>query len=84
VHIGDWSYSLYLSHYLVLIGIIRLAREAKPYIPESITAQFSLGAPGIWDNAAFTLAAAILSIIAAALSYYMIERPILKWARSKR
>jgi len=84
VHIGDWSYSLYLSHYLVLIGIIRIAREAKPYLPQNIVENLSLGAPGLWDNIAFALAAIILSIIAAALSYYIVEGPILKLARSKR
>ncbi len=84
VLLGDWSYSLYLSHYLVLILIIRIAREVKAYLPETIVESFSLGAPGLWDNIAFAFAAITLSIIAAGLSYYMIERPILKLARSKR
>jgi len=84
VALGDWSYSLYLSHYLVLIGLIRIAREAKPYLPDSLVETFSLGAPGVWDNLAFTLAAIILSIVTAGLSYYIIERPILRAARDKR
>lgn len=83
VHIGDWSYSLYLSHYLVLIVIIRAAREAKPYLPQRITDTLSLGAPGLWDNILFTVAAIILSIITAGLSYYIIERPVLKFARRR-
>lgn len=83
IHLGDWSYSLYLSHYLVLICLIRIGREAKPYLPDSLVQIFSLGAPGLWDNIAFTIAAVILSIITAGLSYYIIERPVLKIARRR-
>jgi peptidoglycan/LPS O-acetylase OafA/YrhL len=81
VHLGDWSYSLYLSHYLVLICIIRIAREAKPYLPDSLVKTFSMGAPGIWDNIIFTFAAITLSVLTAGLSYYIIERPVLRAAR---
>jgi len=81
IALGDWSYSLYLSHYLVLIMIIRIAREAKPYLPEPWVETFSLGAPGLWDNLIFALTAIILSIITAGVSFYIIERPVLRLAR---
>ena len=81
VTIGNWSYSLYLSHYLVLIIIVRIGREAEPYLPEGLTRKFSLGAPGIWDNLVFTIVTIILSLITGALSYRLIEQPSLRIAR---
>ena len=81
VHLGDWSYSLYLSHYIVLIIIGRLGRELMPYLPESIVSNFSIGTAGLIDNIAYSIAALILAIIAAGISFYIIERPLLRLAR---
>lgn len=79
--LGDWSYSLYLSHYLVFIGIRRIGREAAPYLPEGIVSTFTLGAPGAADNIAFILAASLLSILTAGLCYRFIEQPLLRLAK---
>jgi len=81
--IGDWSYSLSLSHYIVLIVIIRLSREAKPHLPDVLINKLSLGAPGMLDNLVFTVVAIILSIITAAICYNLIERPLLKAMRRR-
>ena len=83
VAIGNWSYSLYLSHYLVLIVIVRAGREAAPFLPDGLVNRFSLGAAGIWDNLAFTVIAIILSVLIAAISYNFIERPLLKTMRRR-
>jgi len=84
VILGDWSYSLYLSHMIVLIILSRVAREAAAYLPENIVSTFSLGAVGIVDNIAYSVAALILAIISAGMSFYMIERPLLRLARRRK
>jgi len=81
VTLGDWSYSLYLSHYLVLIIIRRVWREASPYLPETLVGRISLGAPGVIDNVVFFVVSLMLCLIAAGMSYYIIERPLLRLAR---
>jgi len=70
--LGDWSYSLYLTHYIVLVSLRRLYRMV---FPESLW----VGAPGIWDNLVFALLAFALSIITASVFYSFVERPSLKF-----
>ena len=79
--LGDWSYSLYLSHYLVLLVIRRIGGLLAPYLPESLVARFTVGAPGLLDNIAFITVGFVLSIITAGLCYYILERPLLRLAR---
>ena len=79
--LGDWSYSLYLSHYIVLIIMRRLGREAAPYLPEGLVSTFSIGTAGVIDNIAYSAAALVLALIAAGVSFYIIERPLLRLAR---
>ncbi|MEP6343248.1 MAG: acyltransferase [Maricaulaceae bacterium] len=81
VTLGDWSYSLYLVHYLVMVVVVRIGRLLGSYAPDDLVATLTIGAPGIWDNLVFTLATVILSLIAAAISYRLIEQPTLKIAR---
>ena len=81
VALGDWSYSLYLCHYLVMVGVIRIGKMLANYAPDNIVTALTLGAPGLWDNLVFTLVTVILSLITAALSYRLIEQPSLKIAR---
>lgn len=81
VVLGNWSYSLYLVHYLVLIALGRLGRELEPYLPEQILSTFKLGASGLADNLAYIFVAVTVSIIAAGISYHLIEVPTLRWAR---
>jgi peptidoglycan/LPS O-acetylase OafA/YrhL len=62
--LGEWSYGIYLWHYLCLRWIPKLF-------------------PGDWggvNNSAFALAACLLfTLPAAALSYFLVERPALAW-----
>jgi len=76
--LGDWSYSLYLTHYIVLVTLRRIYRMMFPE-------ELWVGAPGIWDNLVFAALALALSIITASIFYSFIERPSLKFfKRNKR
>lgn len=76
VHLGNWSYSIYLTHYLVLISLRRVYREL---VPERL----QIGSSGSLDNILFVVMAIILSIGVASLSYRFIERPSLLFFRRK-
>lgn len=69
VRLGDWSYSLYLCHLLVISAI---ARVFFTYF----------GQAGIFDNIAFLLISIIASVALSGLVYRVFERPVL--AVSKR
>lgn len=71
VRLGDWSYSLYLCHLLVISAIARL------YFP-------TFGQPGIWDNLGFLLISSLAAILASAITYALFERPILSQTRKLR
>ena len=70
--LGDWSYSLYLTHYIVLVALRRIYRMM---FPEGLW----VGAPGIWDNLIFAVLALVLSVITASVFYNFIERPSLRF-----
>jgi len=74
IHLGNWSYSIYLTHY---ISLSALRRFYKHYMPDS----FLIGSSGIWDNILFVIIAIVLSIFVASLSYRFIERPSLIFFR---
>lgn len=63
VALGDWSYSLYLLHFILLAGLARLWADRIA---------------GPWDNLGFVLAGAGLSILCAWLSFRYFERPVLR------
>ncbi len=65
--IGDISYSMYLSHLLVLAAVGRL--------------WLIFSVPVLWDNLFFLAAAASLAVGAAYFSYRFIETPLLNWTR---
>lgn len=75
--LGDWSYSLYLTHYIVLVTLRRIYRRAVPD-------ELKVGAPGIVDNVIFGLLVLLLSIATAAIFYNLIERPSLKMFKKLR
>ncbi|MEP3889824.1 MAG: acyltransferase [Hellea sp.] len=75
--LGDWSYSLYLTHYIVLVTLRRIYRLVFPD-------DLKVGAAGIIDNVIFALLALGLSIITAAIFYNLIERPSLKLFKKLR
>ena len=75
--LGDWSYSLYLVHFLVLLTLRRLWQMADPHLPDGL--QFSPDAPLV--VLIFSVVAVFLSIFAAAVSYQLIEKPALRLLR---
>ena len=75
VRLGDWSYSLYLSHLIVLLALRRIWQGLP--LPDGL--QFN--GPGPWDNLAFAIAGICLSIVFAAISYRLLEKPLLNATR---
>lgn len=74
VWLGDISYSLYLTHILILGVLIR----AFPLLPLP-----QIGTPGYLDNLLFAVIGLVASIVVAALFYYCAERPLLRLMRGK-
>lgn len=65
-HVGEVSYSLYLLHFLLILELL------KPRIP----------APsGFWEATAWGLFFFPIVVMAATVSYYLIERPFLRLRR---
>ena len=72
--VGDWSFSLYLCHPMVLapVRLIFNAAEERDILP----AVFRLGHPGPIDNIALIMTSLTASLFVAWLSYRLLERPI--------
>ena len=71
VEIGDWSYSLYLGHFLLLNAFALL------YFP-------LMGREGPADNIGFLILGPIVTIIFAGATYKLFEQPLLNRARALR
>lgn len=69
VHLGDWSYSLYLTH---LLSLVFLARVWRWVGLEALPAPLLL------------ITLTLFGISVAALTYFLIERPLLRAARTSR
>ena len=78
-HIGNWSYSLYLSHFLVIRSIKRIWLMANDQLPDSL----KWDAPGLLDNFLYITLAIVASLMVAWISYHLIERTSLKLLRRK-
>ncbi|WP_169711670.1 acyltransferase family protein [Henriciella litoralis] len=78
VTLGDWSFALYLSHLFVLSGVRRLfpvigqRLDGTPYAD-----WFILGSPGLVDNILYNVTCVSLSLLFAALVFYLFERPVI-------
>ena len=77
VSLGNWSYSIYLSHFLIFLTIRRLLEYAAPYLPKYLHFQ----AEGWMDNLVFSIIALSGTIIFSALCYKFIEQPLLQLSR---
>ena len=73
--LGDWSFSLYLCHPL-LLAPIRLAFAEAAKVPW-LAPVFQLGRAGPLDNIALIVTSLAVTFLAAALSYRFIERPMI-------
>ena len=73
--VGDWSFSLYLCHPL-LLAPVRLAFGEAAKVPW-LAPVFQLGHAGPLDNIALIVTSLAATLLAAALSYRFIERPMI-------
>lgn len=71
VTVGDWSYSLYLCHILVITAI------ARAFFPVFDTA-------GLFDNLAFLVLASVAALLVSGLTYTWFEKPIVQHGRNLR
>lgn len=78
VRLGDWSYSLYLSHMLVLLTLRRIFMRAGDRLPEALQYQ----SEGYLDNLFFAVVAFVAAIVFSGISHRLIETPLLKVFRS--
>lgn len=72
--VGDWSFSLYLCHPMVLAPVRLIFNTAEER--EILPAVFRLGHPGPIDNIALIVTSLTASLLVAWLSYRLLERPI--------
>lgn len=83
VALGDWSYSLYLTHIFVLESLQRIfARLAD--LPGETGALFDVPGDGHLGNLVFLVVCIVLSTIVAWLSYRFLERPMLQHFNTAR
>jgi exopolysaccharide production protein ExoZ len=68
--VGDCSYSLYLSHLLVIAGLAHF--------------WMTFAAPGVWDNIGMIAAMIVTPLIVACVTYYGFEKPSVKLAHRLR
>jgi peptidoglycan/LPS O-acetylase OafA/YrhL len=67
--VGDASYSIYLSHMLVLSGVARLWAPLRQ--------------SGAWDNALVVFLMAVGSVALGFASYRWVEAPLLRWCQTR-
>ncbi len=88
--LGDWSYSIYLCHMLVLSGLRRFlpafadVLEKSLGVPAGAADLLRLGSAGPFDNILFVLLSLILTLIVSGLAYRLLERPAARWFARRR
>ncbi len=75
IQLGDWSYALYLIHYIVLIAMKRGLEE--------LGLSNMLGGGGL-AIIIFSLAAIAFSLIASGVLHTLVERPLIRWFRRRK
>lgn len=84
VALGDWSYSLYLCHIIVLLVLARAIpfafalAESRLGLSPSVGAALGLTTPGALTFPTFFLIGAGASILVAALTFNLFERPLMR------
>ena len=80
--LGDWSFSLYLSHILVIGGVKvinpAIANRAEPLLglPAGTLNFLRLGTPGILDNIVYVSVSVVAATLVSAIAFYLFERPV--------
>ena len=84
VGLGDWSYSLYLSHIFVLQGLQKIFERLAEQ-PGSVGAVFDVAADGRLGNLAYILACSAAAILLSWLTYRFFELPLTRlFAKGRR
>jgi len=81
--LGNWSYSLYLCHYIVIVMMYRILDIVLPFMPAALKPILSVGEQGPLDNIVNAFLVIVLSVFTASLSYTYLERPILSRLKTK-
>lgn len=84
VRLGDWSYSLYLSHILVLGVLMRFWHKMAASGPAVFKPVFSIGHRGVLDNVSFAAVGILASILCAYVLYTVFERPVMGYFHRNR
>ena len=82
--LGDWSYSLYLTHFIVLVTMRRVLRITEPYLPDPLGDLIITDRAGVLNNLIFAVTAICLCLVTAWVFYAFIERPSLAYVRRFR
>ena len=83
--LGNWSFSLYLSHPLTLLAIIILngfaagVLETRFGFSADQMSILRLGSAGMADNVLFIVEGLLLSTFVAGISFHLFEQPVLKF-----
>jgi len=81
VTLGNWSYSLYLCHLIVILAVARIFAMIAPHMPAPLKSALTLASPGIADNIVHAIVCAVGSLVVAGISYRLIEKPTLKLSK---
>ena len=68
--LGDWSYSIYLSHLFVVLPLIAILRRFSPRTPA--------------QGDAAILVITVASVFVGGASYRWVERPMMEWLNAKK
>ncbi len=80
--LGDWSYSLYLSHLFVLSALGRIFAKLAEKLPENLSLYVDLGHPSNTAKYLFASVAICACIIFSGLCYRLIEKPLIKLSKN--
>lgn len=87
--LGDWSFSLYLCHIMVMAAVRTilpvLANKGEDLLGlrSGSLDFFRLGTPGIADNIIYVIASVVGATVFAGLIYHLFEQPLLKFLNSR-
>lgn len=80
--VGDWSYALYLSHFLTIGAIRRLFPVLGNHLeawglPPQLADLLRPGSAGVWDNILLNIACVFGALLVSWLTYRLFERPLI-------
>ena len=80
--VGDWSYALYLSHFLTIGAVRRFFPVVGNHLeawglPPELADLLRPGTAGIWDNVLLNLACVTAALLVSWVTYRLFERPLI-------